>query len=735
MSERKQALVIGINDYRNPIPRLSSAVPDAEGVAKRLRENHGYDVTSLLDGDATAPSITTALESAVGANLPVDSSFVIYFAGHGVAAEEEDGSGGFFLAEDANLSDQTTWLRMEKLWEVLQRLPCRHLLAVFDCCYAGTFRWASTRDVRVVRGRLYESQYDRFQKGIAWQALTSAAYDERASDVMFSADRGEGAGPNGHSPFASALLEGLEGEADSAQGDIRRDGVITATELYQYVFAKIVASGVRQTPGLWGLKPENKGEYCFLTPGVPLNLREDPPLDGTNNPWRGLGTYSHGDSGLFFGRSAAAARLQERVQGKDRAQAGDKVQPDGQVQPHDEVQGDRFVAVVGPSGSGASSLVGAGLLPALDASTWTVVESSPSEFEEKLAAAPPPPGGRRLLVIDPFEEIFSVDPETRAALLTRLLAQIDADDGPTVLVVLRADFEPQAQAEIGERWAAARFDVRPFNQEELREAVVGPANAKALFFEPAELVARIVDDVSAMPGAPPLLSLTLGALYDQACKRRSERGTGDRMLSAVDYEAIGGVAGVLRKNATQFYENADQSEKDTLRRILLRLVSQDLDGLRRRRVDRKELRFDDADKDGRENELLDALVGARLLVVGSDEGLGYVEPAHDELVRSWDMQREWLKQSGSQEVVRAAWNAAAKWDRNGRKRRTPKNLWAQDPRLGELKRREKAGELNALEREFRRASMRWKTLVIAGLGVIAFAFMLILAIAIVLAIL
>ena len=143
------------------------------------------------------------------------------------------------------------------------RAPCRHLLVVLDAlCRLLPLR---RRTAASCRGRpLYDSQYQRFLAGIAWQVLTSASHQERALDVAPGCrnTRGDGSVAS-HSPFAAALLRGLAGEADSTRGRHDSDGVISATELHQYIFEELVPRGGRaaQTPGIWPLKSENTGEF------------------------------------------------------------------------------------------------------------------------------------------------------------------------------------------------------------------------------------------------------------------------------------------------------------------------------------------------------------------------------------------------------------------------------------------------------------------------------------------
>jgi hypothetical protein len=132
---------------------------------------------------------------------------------------------------------------MTELSVCLERLPCRHLLLILDCCFAGAFRWSSTRDLGALSEVIHRERFDRYIRDPAWQVLTSSAHDQKALDVLSGETigrRGREPGQNGHSPFAAALLRALEGEADLLPRP-RGDGVITATELYLYLRDQVEA--------------------------------------------------------------------------------------------------------------------------------------------------------------------------------------------------------------------------------------------------------------------------------------------------------------------------------------------------------------------------------------------------------------------------------------------------------------------------------------------------------------
>jgi WD40 repeat protein len=698
----RYALVIGIDGYGSGIPVLGSARKDAEAVAVSLAKEHGYAVTSLLDGEATREAVTDFLSKEIPSRLSAETPFLVYFAGHGVA-EGEDGSNGpqgYLILQDAELGKPETWLSMDVLRAALDALACRHLLVVLDCCYAGAFRWATaSRSIGLVaQPKLYKSVYDRYLEGEAWQALTSASAAQQAADAAVGLPNLRGVNDEGHSPFAAALIEGLGGAADYSTSEFPADGVITATELYQYVSTCLLPSPEAptvQTPGIWPLKQGNEGEFVFMNPKVPLKVAPDPPLDDSNNPWLGLEAYTAEKKDLFLGRDGATGELVARVTATDGS--------------------GRLVAVVGPSGAGKSSLVGAGLLPALDPSTWAVVQSArlsgdPNAALEaavkELDAAPKP--RRRLLVFDQFEELYTQCPDegARARFLASVRELVDGHGGPTVVVTLRSDFEARAadDASLREIWAAARYQVPQFSGDELRQVILGPAQVKAVYYDPAKVADDLFDEVSQTPGALPLLSFALAELYRQAQLRRRTSGSADRGLTTADYDAIGGVVGALNRRATQLYDDAAPDEQQAIRRVFLRLVSQEGAGLTRRRVERAELQFGDGEDAEQQcvDRVIQRYVDAGLLVVDGDS----VEPAHDALVAQWQQLHEWLKESDSQDLIRAAWRAAEDWEANAR---AAGYLWNADPRLPLLAVAHRAGELNATERAFETASTRRRT--------------------------
>lgn len=184
---------------------------------------------------------TSDQASELGRALGERDRLLLYFAGHGLSRPSEQGPEGHLLLADARPDDTSTFLEMAELWRLIGALPCRHVLIVLDCCFAGTFRWAGRRAARNLVAPIYQETLDRFVHHQAWQVLVSASHDQTALDDvsqrssslasttvgLLRADRIE---TERQSPFAAAFLRALGGAAD-----FTKDGLIIATELELFV--------------------------------------------------------------------------------------------------------------------------------------------------------------------------------------------------------------------------------------------------------------------------------------------------------------------------------------------------------------------------------------------------------------------------------------------------------------------------------------------------------------------
>ncbi|KAF3890468.1 MULTISPECIES: nSTAND1 domain-containing NTPase [Nostocales] len=697
---RNLAFIIGIDNYQNGIFPLQTAINDAKKLVELLKEKHQYQVWVYLDEDATLDNLIHLLEKTLLQEVQSGDRLLFYFAGHGIALNSEDGPHGYLVPQNAKLGDTRTYLPMTQVHECLTHLTCRHFLGILDCCFSGAFRWSFTRNAMSTPEVLHQERYERFICDPAWQVITSAAADQKALDALdLNTQRGE---IGSHSPFATALFEALTGAADAyppaSHGKAPGDGVMTATELYLYIRDRVepVTEAFRhkQTPGIWSLTKHDKGEYVFLTPGHPLNLPPAPPLDESQNPYRGLQTFDEKHSHLFFGRTELVKKL------------------------YDFVATNPLTVVLGASGSGKSSLVRAGLMPLLKSTNqqqshqpWSIIPAiRPGALpflalNYALANANLPEVNQQhsladaiatwvnhnctsklLLFIDQSEELVTLchnEEESKAFLNEIAKAIITHPQQLRVVFTLRSDFEPQLRdlvlkllpttirlenTDLKNYWQKGRFIVSAMTKTELREAIEKPAETRVMYFQPYSLVDQLIDEVADMPGTLPLLSFALSELYLKYLKRQWEANnqnrTLDRALTQADYEELGGVIQSLTQRAEQEYKvlvDLNSAYELTIPHVMLRMVAFGSGELARRRVSEIELEYPEP-----ENQLVKEVVqhfcDARLLIRGADEEQKpYVEPAHDALICGWNRLREWIDAEKSLELQRRLTPAALEW--------------------------------------------------------------------------
>ncbi|WP_329274269.1 WD40 repeat domain-containing protein [Streptomyces sp. NBC_01451] len=334
-------------------------------------------------------------------------------------------------------------------------------------------------------------------------------------------------------------------------------------------------------------------------------------------PYRGLTRFEPADHALFFGRD----RLVEEVR--------------------ELVCNHRFAAVFGASGSGKSSLLRAGLIPLLR--DEMARRGCPAVLRVLTPGARPAQTYGHLLapkegepdswvVVDQFEEVFTLchDSRERSHFLDLLLAARDPHSRLKVLIAVRADFYARCaeHRELADALRGAGLLVGPMSADELREVVVGPAQAAGLLVE-RELTARIVEEVLDQPGALPMLS---HALLETWRRRRS------RMLTLAGYEAAGGVRGAIAATAEDVYGQLSGARARTARQLLLRLIEPGQGAADTRRpLTRAELDAWDGDD---VPVVVDRLARARLLTADEDG----VQLAHEALITCWPRLRDWIEE-------------------------------------------------------------------------------------------
>lgn len=398
------------------------------------------------------------------------------------------------------------------------------------------------------------------------------------------------------------------------------------------------------------------------------------------SPYRGLEVFDEDHAQYYFGRSTDVQNLLERLKTS------------------------RFLAVIGPSGSGKSSLVRAGLIPALrdgrlpGSGDWIVSKMRPGPHpldrlgSELVRVAPTLPMGqtidelardpraldhiarfvigdsvrdnRFLMFVDQFEELFTLcnDEAERSAFIATLL-HAATNPGGTCIVVLtmRADFYARCAAypELAALVSGQQVLIGALDEHNLREIIIEPARLAGLEFEEG-LVETMLEDVSDRPGSLPLL--------EHALQRLWENRNGNQ-LTLKGYQDSGRVTGSIAQSADSEFDAMTPDQQVLTRQIFLRLT-QPGEGTEdtRRRASIDELVTEGVNRE-RVEQVIDRLIAARLLTADAS-GLTPDDPqvdvAHEALIRGWPRLRGWIDEDrAGLRVHRRLADDAAEWQRMG----------------------------------------------------------------------
>jgi len=376
-------------------------------------------------------------------------------------------------------------------------------------------------------------------------------------------------------------------------------------------------------------------------------------------PYRALEAFREEHHAFYFGREAFVSAVFERVQQRN------------------------LVAVVGPSGSGKSSVVQAGLLPRIRRErnpAWEVVLFSPGadpyyriadamQFLMPDDIAPEAVGnlarkleshesalgteiakalgrsngsGRMLLIIDQFEEMFTQTAPAKAELFLATIIAAIGSAPVTVLLTLNAEFYStaiKANRALADILPSGQINLGSLKESELREVIVEPARVVGCRFESDELVARMISEVRDEPGKLPLLEFALSEIW-----LRREGTT----LTHSGYQQIGGVSGSIGKRAERVFAGLPPDDQDAVHPLFGRLVhvSNEEQGTdSRRRCERSHLAAPKVvDHCWRVAQIF-AEPRNRLIVTsaGPSSGEEVVEVAHEALLRgAWPRLMEWI---------------------------------------------------------------------------------------------
>ena len=473
---------------------------------------------------------------------------------------------------------------------------------------------------------------------------------------------------------------------------------------------------IEQRAGRWQLEPAE--------PPAP-----GPRWDGC--PYRGLLPYDQAHAAVFFGRERLVAELTGMLAGTGTGTG----------------TGTGIVMVTGASGAGKTSLLRAGLVPALargvqmpGSAGWPVVSLTvtarpltdlaaglatldgrdPAAIRQRLADAPgqahllireltrsASAGARLVLIVDQFEQVFAADGAQeraeRAAFIDAVCAAATRPPGPRgeppaqVVIAIRGDYWDRCAAH-PQLVAAVERDhlvVGPMPEASLRRAIAGPAEASGLRVESA-LIDAIVADARADGASLPMFSQALALTW---------QNREDGRLTRAGYDRTGRVAGAIEAGAEAVYAGLTEDQRAVARDALRQMTAVGHDGrLARRPLSRV------GPHAGRAEAVLAALAHGQLVMLGD----GTAEIAHDALLQAWPRLRGWLEEDQSSLILYGQLaEDAAQWRRDGRDSsrlyrgvqlaaaQEAARVWAADPG--------RYPTLPAAEAEFLRASGRAST--------------------------
>ncbi len=650
------ALVVGINSYKYFQP-LKAPATDAEAIAQRLEQAGEFRVIRMpeaiaQENEQRSPTVGTTLhvtqaklEKALKQLFCPDSpqipeTALFYFSGHGL--RDPDGAEGldkgYLVTSETPPQQPRPGIPLAWLQNLLNRSPIKNQIVWLDCCHSGGL----LIDVAAAnpghgnnRNRCFIASSRDFEK--SWPDLNSP-----------------------YSVLTKALLEGMD--------PIRLPGQwINTYDLVPYVHR--ILQGKLQLPvcNNWGSEPIELTHSWRDSNTVNTTLR----AEAGKCPYKGLEffDFNEQDPQYFFGREILTRQLL------------------------DQARTANFIALVGASGSGKSSLLRAGLLHHLrqgkhiaGSEHWHIYIARPDAQPRKsLAAAFVPETGsqvdravflervtnllekgasglvsivkvatapRIVLVIDQFEEVFTrcSDANEQDAFIDCLMGALaETGDKLCLIITMRVDFVSKClehgYSELAKRIHQDMVSVFPLQPIDMRVAICQPAQQVGLTVEET-LVTEILTDLKGSPGSLPLLQYTLKELW----QRRQ-----NNQLTLATYLQLGRLSGTLDKRATELYQSFSISEQRTVQYIF-QLLTQLGEGTENtcRRMFLNNLVAEPQHSAIQVNRVIEVLAAKdnRLLVtneIATKDVVGQrrtvVDVAHEALIRHWHLLRQWIEQN------------------------------------------------------------------------------------------
>lgn len=621
----RYALIIGVAEYTGSFRSLETPVQNANAIAdlldrygdfnqvKRLpfrreagQKDLGKVIRKSLPNETLVRELQQFLQDVNGSDV------LIYYSGHGFTKLDQlsHTPEGYLAPSDCQVELNTAGqiiaekngISLVGLNALINRHTFNSLVVILDCCNSGAFLESS-----MVRRDVTTFGYQRDYYLITACRSSSKAYEGEEYSLL-----------------TDAVLKGL-----SATNAAPGSGRISGDRLFDVIGNELQNS--RQEPIRlgWGRMITL---VRYLQP--PESLESVAHPFNPANPYMGLKPFEREQAEYFFGREQAVRALLDRL------------------------SQNRFLAVIGPSGSGKSSLVRAGLLPELErdrisgSREWQVDIITPGQYplqtltntlEQHHSS-----NKSVVLFVDQFEELFTLcsNKDEQRSFIQRLHEETNSSERQTrIIIAMRGDFldrcaKFQESADLINSTAPTTYMVVPLTEArlvaELEDSITCPALLHGVEFEP-ELVSRIVDDVVNQLGAMPLLQYALAQLWDNCISPSSV----SRLLTMQGYDAIGGVKGALQRWADQFYTSLPPNDQAFVKELISELVQiGDGDEVTRRRASWVRLR-EIANSQKQLNVIISRLVYQRLLVADDKT----VEVAHEALLSESRLIKNWVEEN------------------------------------------------------------------------------------------
>jgi WD40 repeat protein/energy-coupling factor transporter ATP-binding protein EcfA2 len=627
----RYALVVGIAEYK-AFTRLEKVPASVLAIAHILQKQGQFrvdldPVSQWIDAETpkamgtwlTGSELWQKLETFFQ-NTAQGGDALFYFCGHGFIVRDRynPSQQEAYLAtsdttvtlENGQVISQERGISFQNLVNLFSQSHLRSLVVLLDCCHAG-----SLLEESVVENFLSNPNRDCSYRMIAACRAFESAYESSQQYTIFT----------------DALIKSL------AANRADEDGQISDGRAWE--FLQRTLRGRVQKPVSISLRDS----IILVTYNQPEKLIPATNQVRSDNPYIGLLAFEEADADRFFGRDNASWDLLN------------------------DLRDNSFLAVVGDSGSGKSSLVKAGLLPKLrtgqslpGSDQWQIEPMTPGRNPDvRLQAILVRYTEKQplLVFIDQFEEVFTQcdDEAEKRAFMRRITKAVTQPEGPIRFVVtIRGDFLSRCgEYEIADLINASKprgYIVKAMTRDELRDAIEKPASRYGVQFE-AHLVDQIIEDVESQPGALPLLQHALKELW-RLCIEANQLTS--PTLTWLAYEQIGGVAGALEKRADHLYNSFSTTEQAFTRRLFVQeLVRQEGQTYTRRRGLCSSLEKIAPSK-ALLDRVIDGFTGDRLLVTGilpqtsisqtSSQPQSFVEIAHEALLEKWTRLKTWLQE-------------------------------------------------------------------------------------------